>query len=309
MITPFPVGGDMFAEVPTSFRAQPPNPWIAHSSGPVLEYQANAVGNALSPIPLQKSGRDSVAEHHLGLFTPPDDDTTTSAVKSEPGVSTTDFPAKLDKSQRARNAANQRHAKAKKKRPSDEAAVASSDLAFSGDDVEDKREKYREKNRLAAAKCRSKKKNNTEVLEEQHRELCAANSYAKRQERALRDELTRLRTMALNHSPAIEGCHCTGLHVYNARKAHDVASGWNQAGESIVSPSHGSDPSTVISPTPFDYSLRPSVSAVTTPAGSRSGGARTYSEDSGYGIARKGRSMHKPATFALASDQGYTNFV
>ena len=294
----------------TRFRGQPPNPWIAHSRGPVLEYQASAGGGALDLIARHESGRDSVAEHYLGLFTPPGDDIKPSAVRSEPGISTTDLPVELYKSQRARNTANQRHAKSNKKRPFEDAAVTNSDLGCSGDDVEDKRERYREKNRLAAAKCRYKKKNHTEVLEEQHRELCAANSYAKRQERAFRDELTRLRTMALNHSPAAAGCNCTGLHVYNARKAYDVASGWNQTGQSIVSPSHGSNPSTVIPLTPFDYPLGPSSgAAITTPTEPQSAGVRTFSEDLGYGIGPKGRSMHKPIPLALAGDQDYTNFV
>ncbi|EMC98379.1 hypothetical protein BAUCODRAFT_43157, partial [Baudoinia panamericana UAMH 10762] len=66
---------------------------------------------------------------------------------------------------------------------------------------EGKREQYREKNRLAAAKCRAKKKENVDVLEKQHRELNAQNTALRFQERQLRDELSHLRTMALHHTP------------------------------------------------------------------------------------------------------------
>ena len=136
---------------------------------------------------------------------------------------------KMDNSQRARNAANQRHAKSKKgiEMREDSKVIDSPDSDGEGAGVESKREKYREKNRLAAAKCRMKKKDNVQGLEERSREMSAENNFAKVEMRQLRDELTNLRTMALHHSAHIQGCNCLALHAYNARKAGELASEWS----------------------------------------------------------------------------------
>ena len=127
--------------------------------------------------------------------------------------------AKWDKSERARNAANQRHAKAKKMRKD-----SGSSVPVDSDDTEgetgDKKEKYREKNRLAAAKCRAKKKENIEDIEVKQRKLSAMNSSLKKQMQDLRGELTGLRTHALNH----QDCNCQ-ISRYNINQAKRVALG------------------------------------------------------------------------------------
>ncbi|KAK5132581.1 hypothetical protein LTR08_008840 [Meristemomyces frigidus] len=88
--------------------------------------------------------------------------------------------AKMDKSERARNAAIQRHSKSKKAREARKDSKQDDDSDDSdGDGVGDKREKYREKNCLAAVKCRTKKKEKVEELEERHRSLKAQNNYIK----------------------------------------------------------------------------------------------------------------------------------
>lgn len=205
--------------------------------------QAQAFQNGI----VQKRG-DSVAQQ-FGQITPPDDIVPTVPTgrklsASSQGLST----PKMDKSQRARNAAIQRHAKSKKLR---EAALrkdsADPDAEGSDDDVEDKREKYREKNRVAAAKCRAKKKENVDDLEDRHRELSANNNFMKRQERELRNHLTQLRTLALQHNK--ESCQCSDLHNYNTRKASEVAGGWGQA---RPSPAEMEPSLNVSNPGPFD---------------------------------------------------------
>jgi hypothetical protein len=186
------------------------------------------------------NARSDSAVEKFGQVTPPDQ-TPPDLGGGKSGAEVPGTKAKkLDKSERARNAAIQRHAKAKtaKQREAQKDA-ASSNMSASEDEAEDKREKYREKNRLAAAKCRAKKKDNVEGLETKHRELSASHNYLKRAERELRDELSMLRTAALQHTPASAGCMCDGLHNYNRQKANEVAYGFGVPSPSLNSPSDG----------------------------------------------------------------------
>jgi len=82
-----------------------------------------------------------------------------------------------------------------------------------------KREKYREKNRVAAAKCRAKKKDNVDTLEDRHRTHSVLNVALKQTEQSLRDELSYWRTQALQHS----FCDCQSIQDYNMRKARNLA--------------------------------------------------------------------------------------
>lgn len=101
------------------------------------------------------------------------------------------------------------------------------DRSLSGDDDNDmaelgdgdRREKYREKNRVAAAKCRAKKKENVDQLEETHRTQSTVNKALKQTEKALRDELSYWRTHALSHIY----CTCCPIHEYNMRQAKVLA--------------------------------------------------------------------------------------
>ncbi|TKA82215.1 hypothetical protein B0A55_07510 [Friedmanniomyces simplex] len=125
---------------------------------------------------------DSVAERY-GQITPPESTPLqkgghkSSASSSKSGQTTN-----LVRSGRARHAANQRHAKSKQPRQiREERAGSKSGESVEEDeeDVETKKEKYREKNRIAAAKCRVKKKDNTDGLEERHRDLQASHNFLK----------------------------------------------------------------------------------------------------------------------------------
>lgn len=128
----------------------------------------------------------------------------------------------LDKSVRARNAANQRHSKKTRKDSKD------AETEHSGDDDDGvgegggKKERYREKNRQAAAKCRDKKKKNTEQLDKKYRVIAADNAAIKQEVRMLRDEFCRIRELALQHGP--EQCSCTSLHAFNMQQAVKEAS-------------------------------------------------------------------------------------
>ncbi|KAK4908769.1 hypothetical protein LTR49_022389 [Elasticomyces elasticus] len=161
----------------------------------------------LAPTTLSRiaQGRsDSVAERH-GQVTPPGSTPSQrGGRKSSASSSKSGQTATLVRTERARHAANQRHARSKQPRQIwDERGESKSGESVEEDeeDVETRKEKYREKNRIAAAKCRAKKKDNTDGLEERHRDLQASHNFLKGEDRRLRDELSTLRTLALQHSP------------------------------------------------------------------------------------------------------------
>lgn len=128
-----------------------------------------------------------------------------------------------DKSTRARNAANQRHAKNKKAQKDSRLSQASL-IRDEESHTEDKKERYREKNRLAASKCRARKKENIDTLEDRHRNLSALNNVLKEQLQELRGELIGLRTHALEH----QDCDCQ-ISKYNVNQARRVAMGVDTA--------------------------------------------------------------------------------
>lgn len=202
-------------------------------------------------------GRASSVAQQFGQITPPDD----TPPKEFPAASNGEPPLSA-KSERARNAANQRHAKAK--RAKKEGAKGTKAQGANEDDDDDdgegevdgKREKYREKNRLAAAKCRAKKKTHTEDLEESARHITATNNRLRAEERELRDLFSSLRHQALAHDPT-QGCTCSAIHMYNHNKAQEAARtaamglagiGMGAPGPGIPSPSIGSDGSGLNSP-------------------------------------------------------------
>ncbi|KAK1809361.1 hypothetical protein LTR12_016275 [Friedmanniomyces endolithicus] len=175
----------------------------------------------------------------FGLVTPPE--STPGKVddrKSSTSSSQSIKVEKLNKSERARNVANQRHAKTKQARQARETrgVSGSSEGAEDGEEgVEVKKEKYREKNRIAAAKCRARKKGSVDGLEEDYRRLNAIHNFLTHELRELRDEFSALRTVALQHTSATSVCGSAGLHEYNRRKASQVA--YALGGPLVASPS------------------------------------------------------------------------
>lgn len=135
------------------------------------------------------------------------------------------------KSERARNAANHRHSQTKQARDQLRKGKkrAATREAFDEEDEDDKsrgpdKQEYREKNRQAAAKCRRKKKDSTEVLESTARSAVEENTRLKTMVRHLRDQYSDLRTKALAHDGA-NGCRCSDIHQYNADQAQQAARG------------------------------------------------------------------------------------
>ncbi|KAK5118951.1 hypothetical protein LTR62_000162 [Meristemomyces frigidus] len=237
----FPVGSGAFGSGMTP-SIDPTNMFADHNSQPSLYMPTDA--NASRPSSYQSSianGRNDSVMEKYGQVTPPDG--TKADFSSQRSQSSSQLAStkgsKLNKSERARNAANQRHSKARIEREARVAKIKDGSEEPSENSGAEggggKRDKYREKNRLAAAKCRAKKKESVGGLEVQNREMGRINRQLKEEERRLRDELSMLRTDALQHAPGASGCICGDLHQYNRNKASQVAYGLS--GPMISSPS------------------------------------------------------------------------
>lgn len=82
-------------------------------------------------------------------------------------------------------------------------------------DGDDKRNQFLERNRVAASKCRQKKKEWTSNLEQRARELQASKNSLALLVSSLREELLYLKGEALRHTT----CDCTNVREYLARHA------------------------------------------------------------------------------------------
>nr|POF18678.1 isoform 1 of cyclic amp-dependent transcription factor atf-7 [Quercus suber] len=154
------------------------------------------------------------ATKRFGQITPPNDDK-----GPGPGPAPNSLGNRsLSKFERARNAANQRHSRDRR----DSRNVASEPGEEEARGAGEKKERYREKNRQAAAKCRDKKKKNTEELDRLYKMAAGENAAMKQEVRLLRDEFCRIRELALQHAP--EHCTCSSLHAFNMQQVIKEAS-------------------------------------------------------------------------------------
>ncbi len=185
--------------------------------------------------------RSENASQNFGQITPPDDLTpvfkTNAAAVADDSTQSQEEIAKLNRAQRARNAANKRHSKSKKRKDSpldDTSKVDGSDE----DDPSKSTNIQREKNRIAAAKCRAKKKQTSEEMQDVHREGSRAHTYLSREVRELRDQKAFLRNVLLMHEPGV--CQCDAIHRFNMAQAQQMAMGVGAMIPQVMSPSQGS---------------------------------------------------------------------
>ncbi|KAI6914312.1 hypothetical protein KC318_g2167 [Hortaea werneckii] len=153
--------GAFVQPAPVNVRNQPDN----YQAPYLFAFQTNGAylfGSEQNGITQQRS---NVAQH-FGQITPPNNSTKSkTSISKRKSLMSDDVALKMNKSQRARIAANKRHAKSKKAREDVLHKDSGQDVAGNDEgDAEDKREKYREKIRLAAAKCRAKQKQGNEGL-------------------------------------------------------------------------------------------------------------------------------------------------
>ena len=174
---------------------------------------------------------DSVAQQY-GQITPPD------SAKLSAETANAEEADAVKRKERARNAANKRHAKSKAK-SADEESLTTPGTEVATEEKGERQAHYREKNRIAAAKCRAKKKDHNDNLEEIHRDEASKNKILKAELMGLRNELAQLRTLTLEHGP--DSCNCHGIHEYSMRQADLIARGAApQYGGTTHSPHHGS---------------------------------------------------------------------
>lgn len=126
------------------------------------------------------------------------------------------------RSDRARHAANQRHKRSRESRKDSHRTDISSEEPPSTQDIKasNKQLKVREKNKVAAAKCRSRHRKQVQNIESKCNHLSAANGELKKQIRGLSGELNDLRSLALNH----QACNCQ-IATYNYHQAKKVVAG------------------------------------------------------------------------------------
>jgi hypothetical protein len=87
----------------------------------------------------------------------------------------------------------------------------------------------RERNRIAAAKHRIKKRKAIDTLEENARNAGKANEILGQEVRSLRNQLTHWRNLALQHVHGEGGCRCAAIRMYNAERACQLILGAESA--------------------------------------------------------------------------------
>lgn len=133
--------------------------------------------------------------------------------------SPTPSPKTNARATRARNAANRRHSKAKARKDSHHDEEDAAEARSASPPVTDSKvQRLREKNKLAAANCRSRQRKQVQTIESKFNHLSAANGELKRQVHDLAGELNGLRAFALHH----QGCNCP-VAGYNLNQAKRVA--------------------------------------------------------------------------------------
>ena len=187
------------------------------AAAPLKSVQSDIVNNR----------KDQISEH-FGQITPPYEPERRSMgiplpkeVEGARKVQEEDI-AKQSRTQRARNAANERHSKPQ---------VAKQDAAKDGGGENGDAGRFkgknaalqREKNRVAAAKCRAKKKAISEEMQETYHENVRRNAYMQREVRELRYHKAYLRNSLLQHESGI--CRCHAIHRFNRAQAQQSALG------------------------------------------------------------------------------------
>jgi hypothetical protein len=180
--------------------------------------------NAGQLSPNQISSQASIPSHGCEETNPHTAERPISTQSSTPRSAATDSavslpPGESEKTRRARYAANQRHSKA---------LQARKDSHQNGDKdsirVDERKQRHREKNKVAAAKCRSRQRKQVQTIQEKGSRLGEENAKLKTIIQELRGELNALRSRALDH----QACTC---HVaqYNFNQAERIIAEYNSS--------------------------------------------------------------------------------
>ncbi|KAB8077712.1 hypothetical protein BDV29DRAFT_167674 [Aspergillus leporis] len=107
----------------------------------------------------------------------------------------------------------------------------------------EKREKFLERNRLAASKCRQKKKEHTKLLEDRYKEVSTKHNELQAERARLHNEWLNLRDEMLKHT----NCDDEAMRLYHAQSVRDTSKKYSQGttprGISQDTPPHKMAPS------------------------------------------------------------------
>lgn len=190
--------------------------------------------SSLSCSPLTIALRRSIAETPRSSMTPPVSTPVSatsygrpaSAQASTPATTVSNSlvsssPVESEKTRRARYAANQRHSKAKQARKDSQQSEGAS---VTDARVADRKQRHREKNKVAAAKCRSRQRKQVQTIQDKGSRLEEKNLQLKTMIQELRGELNSLRSIALDH----QECNCP-VARYNHSQAERVVAEYRSA--------------------------------------------------------------------------------
>ena len=213
---------------------QPPMQAPIQPSDTLGMHRGSFSRSSLSCSPLTIAQRRSIAEAPRSSMTPPTSTPASassyarpqSVQASTPASSIGDSagsvsPVESEKTRRARYAANQRHSKAKQARK-DSQQGESTDVADTR--AAERKQHHREKNKVAAAKCRSRQRKQVQTIQDKGSRLEEKNLQLKSMIQELRGELNSLRSMALDH----QECACP-VAQYNHSQAERVVAEYRSA--------------------------------------------------------------------------------
>jgi len=180
--------------------------------------------NAGKLLPIQISSQASTSNHSLEETNPDIAERLIYAQSGIQGSAATGSalslpPDESDKTRRARYAANQRHKKAlQARRDSDQ--NEDRDTVY----ADGRKKRHREKNKVAAAKCRSRQRKQVQTIQEKGSRLGEENAKLKTIIQELRNELNALRFLALEH----QACTCR-VAQYNFNQAEKIVAEYNHS--------------------------------------------------------------------------------
>ncbi|TKA59813.1 hypothetical protein B0A49_13785 [Cryomyces minteri] len=186
-----------------------------HHTPPAQRFWKAEQQRELSPLDVSHLGESTNAPEQYGQCTPPEDRSfeagrngdSSKMTASSDGERQNMEKQRLDTTPPSTEESNGGVCTSKRRRRGSEAVVKSEDPGEGA-----KRDKFLERNRLAAAKCRQKKKIWTEGLEERGRNAQAHNIFLKAEVATLRNELTSLKGMVLQHVE--RNCGCGRIREY-----------------------------------------------------------------------------------------------
>ncbi|TKA78348.1 hypothetical protein B0A49_01230 [Cryomyces minteri] len=180
----------------------------------------------ISPLDILYTRRSTGTREEYGQYTPPDDESSDVGHKAAPSKEAGFVDGRRRTAEKRRSDAtppstgeSNREVPPSKRRRGSKVAIKSEEPEDPEDGV--KRDRFLERNRLAAAKCRQKKKVWTEGLEERGRNAQAQNTFLRAEIANLRNELMSLKGMVLTHVEA--NCGCTRIREYVGQAANVIS--------------------------------------------------------------------------------------